>query len=155
MNLLPFEMTKQDGGCSNKDSQVPSKHASSRQLPGLPRPAGVGGLTPRHVPEALSPADTHSGHSLLPGREAALAWASLAQRFVWAAKQPLGNAALGTARKRWSSHLNLGSLLPRACALNHCAEPCELELLGPVLHQLRAAVLILCLAGASSQKASG
>ena len=30
-----------------------------------------------------------------PGREAALAWASLAQRFVWAAKQPLGNAALG------------------------------------------------------------
>ena len=30
-----------------------------------------------------------------PGREAALAWASLAQRLVWAAKQPLGNAALG------------------------------------------------------------
>ena len=30
-----------------------------------------------------------------PGREAALAWASLAQRLGWAAKQALGNAALG------------------------------------------------------------
>ena len=29
------------------------------------------------------------------GREAALAWASLAQRLVWAAKQALGKAALG------------------------------------------------------------
>lgn len=52
------------------------------------------------------------------------------------------------------THLNLGSWLPRAYALNHCTEHCG-RLLGPVLHQLRAAVLILCLAGASSQRLLG
>lgn len=61
MNLLPFEMTNQDGGCSNKDSQVPSKHASGRPLPGLPEPAGGGRPTPRHVPEALSPRTRSQG----------------------------------------------------------------------------------------------